>query len=84
MVGGGIVALTGKVKALCGQAESVGKTGRGLMTSLGYICAETVESLKDLVAEGKTEWQAEQAAVEEARLHTEIPARSGRRAKTGR
>jgi hypothetical protein len=71
MVGGGIVALTGKVKALCGQAESGGKTGHGLMTTLGFFYSETVENLKDLVAESKMEWQAEQAAMDEARLHTE-------------
>jgi hypothetical protein len=71
MVGGGIVALGGKVKALCGLAESVGKTGHGPMTTLEFIYAETVENLKDLVAESKMEWQAEQAALEEARLHSQ-------------
>jgi hypothetical protein len=69
IVGGGIVALAGKFKALCGQAKSVGKTDHGPMTTMKFICAETVEELKDLVAESKTEWQAEQAAIDEARLH---------------
>ena len=71
MVGGGIISLTNKVKALCGQAKSGGKSGHGLMATLGFCYSETVESLKDLVAESKMEWQAEQAAMEEARLHTE-------------
>jgi hypothetical protein len=69
IVGGGFVALAGKLKALYGQAKSVGKTGHGPMTTMNFICAETAEELKDLVAESKAEWQAEQAAIAEVRLH---------------
>jgi hypothetical protein len=69
IVGGGLVALAGKVKALCGQAKSVEKTGHGPMATMKFVCAETAEELKDLVAESKMEWQAEQAAITETRLH---------------
>lgn len=70
MVGGAIVVLVKKCKALHGAAESAGKTGRGFLSTLAFFPSETIENLKDLVAESKMEWEAEKAAMEEVSLHS--------------
>ena len=55
--------------ALQSEAESAAATRPGIFAKLKFCSSEAIENLRDLAAESKMEWEAEKAAIEEARLH---------------
>ncbi|MBL7177572.1 MAG: hypothetical protein ISS66_17260 [Desulfobacteraceae bacterium] len=67
MVGGAVMILVNK--GFQSGGESQGKTCHGVMGKLRFCASEVVESLRDLAAESKMEWEAEKASLEEVRLH---------------
>ncbi len=69
MVGGAIVILMDKCKGFKSAAEPADKISKGILAKLAFCYSETIESLRDLAAESKMEWEAEKAAMDEARLH---------------
>jgi len=69
MIGGAIVIFTKKCKGLPSGAESADKTRHGILAKLKFCSSEAIESLRDLAAESKMEWEAEKAALDEVKLH---------------
>jgi hypothetical protein len=69
IVGGAIVLLANKRAGLQTAAVSAGKAGEGVISRFRFCTGEVIENLRDLAAESKLELEAEQAALDEVRLH---------------
>jgi hypothetical protein len=67
---GGIVVLVVDKLGVIGREAQAAFEGRAPLSVVEFYYYETIECLKDLVAESKMEYEAERAAIEEVRLHS--------------
>ena len=67
---GGLAALALENIREVAKLPAIVWRGNGqLMSSISYYYYEGIEGLKDLVAESMMEYEAEEAAIEEVRVH---------------
>ncbi len=70
---GGVAALAlENVGALTKLPATIWGGSRDLMSSVAYCCYEAMESINDLIAECKMEYEAEVAAIEEVRWQSRM------------
>ncbi|MCG6552013.1 MAG: hypothetical protein L7F77_06775 [Candidatus Magnetominusculus sp. LBB02] len=66
VIGGAVVFVAGKSDFLRNSLKGVIKMGYSVTDALTTGGGETLESIKDIIAESKSEYDAEQAAKAEA------------------
>ena len=71
VVGGGVVILANKFGIFRRAVKGVIKTGYAVAAAVASQGGETVEGLKDLVAESKAEFEAERVARAEVEVQVE-------------
>ena len=73
IVGGIVVALSSRFEFFKKATKAVIKTGYSVSAAVAAGGGETIESLKDLVAESKVEFEAEKAAKAQAAVDQTKP-----------